>query len=43
VLAFDVAGVECGLGLEQHDVRFLVSKRAGLDAMRHDDELAGVD
>src|SRR6266705_1909057 len=38
-----VAGIEGGLGFEQHHVDFLVGTREVLDAVRDDDELAFAD
>src|SRR5271166_2777721 len=41
-LALDVAGVERGLGFEQHHVGFFFGRRKVLDAARDDDELARI-
>lgn len=42
-LVGDVAGVERGVGLDQHDLGFAFGNRQMLDAVRHDDEFARVD
>ena len=42
-LALNVAGVERGLGFQQHHVSFLVGGRKVFDAARDDEELARVD